>query len=364
MSIFGDLSRYCKTMDSTCALLGLSDDDLTAVLLCTETEGLGRLMRTCRFMNDRLRDPAFLRMLALSRGFKEQAPLQDDDEMMKGTQYALTARHCSSIEALAIVEAMRRIESNHIIFRLGSLVMTPPSVERLCRYADLLHKHPRLLLRMDSHTGVGAPPMIHKSHSVRRAYVVADYLDDKGIGSDRVSSNAWGYKVGMKHNWPAQPEFARVELFIAFAPAASDGLTATTAFECSTCLPAWPPYYDEVTPVRAGMEFDHEDKDFDFDAIDDEAGDDDSDDGHIHNGLPVALLPLLQGLQGLQDLGPNDTVTLANGQVVDAAALLQLLQQINGGDDSGAEDDDDEEEEEGEESSEDGEDDDLDPPAL
>ena len=208
--------------------------------------------------------------------------------------------------------------------------------------------------------------MIHRSHSVRRAYTVADYLDDKGIGSERVSANAWGYRVGMKRNWPAQPEFARVELFMAFAPAnagntsTSPHLTsATAAFDRSTCLPAWPPYYDEVQPVRADMEFNLTDKDFDFDAIDDEAGGEDGDEDHVHNGLPVALLPLLQGLQGLQGLGPDDTVTLANGQVVDAAALLQLLQQINGGDDSEGEDDgddDDDDHDENDESSDDGED--------
>ena len=355
-------------------LLSLSDDDLIAVLLLADTRTLGRLMCTCHHLDEALRSPLLLRMLALSRGFKEEGPQDDDNQ---GTQYTLLVRHVDSIEALAVLEAMRRLESNHILFRLGSLVMTPSSVNRLCGYAELLHRHSRLLLRIDSHTGVGAPPMIHRSHSVRRASIVADYLDDKGIGSDRVSANAWGYRVGMKNHWPARPEFARVELSVAFAPASPGNASssgdssasasasasgddspppcapsATTAFDRSACLPSWPSYYEEVKPVRSNITFDHADKDFDFDAIDDEAGDNDGDDDHVHNGVPIALLPLLQQLQGLQGLGPGDTVTLSNGQVVDGVALLQLLQQLNGGQDSdeelddGNDDDDDEEEEE------------------
>ena len=82
--------------------------------------------------------------------------------------------------------------------------------------------------------------------------------------------------------------------------------------------------------MRSEIKFDHNDENFDFDAIDTEVGDD-GDADHEHNGVPVALLPLLLQLQGLQGLGPNDTVTLANGQVVDPLALLHLLQGINGG---------------------------------
>ena len=327
-----------------------SDDDLTAVLLSTDTTGLGRCMSVCRRLHQMLSTPQLLRMLAIEHGFRARTVSNEDDDDL-GTQFELTAAHVISIEALAVLEKMRRVETNHIIFRLGSLDMTPSSAELLGRYADLMRQHPRLLLRLDSHTGVGAPPMIHRSHSVRRASVVAEYLDDRGVSLERISVNAWGYRVGMKRNWPARPEFARVELFVAFAPKASCNATAddnavpsdipaASGFDRSACLPAWPSYYAEVNPVRSEIQFDHHDENFDFDAIDTEIGDD-GDADHEHNGVPLALLPLLLQLQGLQGLGPNDTVTLANGQVVDAVALLHLLQGINGGPGHDSDDDDD-----------------------
>ena len=50
--------------------------------------------------------------------------------------------------------------------------MTNASKLLLNHYLTLLRRHPKLELRIDSHTGVGAPPQVHASHSVRRAAVV------------------------------------------------------------------------------------------------------------------------------------------------------------------------------------------------
>ena len=113
-----------------------SDDDLTAVLLSTDTTGLGRCMSVCRRLHQMLSTPQLLRMLAIEHGFRARTVSNEDDDDL-GTQFELTAAHVISIEALAVLEKMRRVETNHIIFRLGSLDMTPSSAELLGRYADL-----------------------------------------------------------------------------------------------------------------------------------------------------------------------------------------------------------------------------------
>jgi len=88
------------------------------------------------------------------------------------------------------------IKSNHIVFHLASLKMVKESKNLLAQYAKLMQRHPRLLMRIDSHTGVGAPPPIAPQHSVQRACVVAKHLVELGIGLERVMACAWGMDVG------------------------------------------------------------------------------------------------------------------------------------------------------------------------
>ena len=65
---------------------------------------------------------------------------------------------------------------------LGNL---PAHLVSLSRLLALMLRHPRLLMRVDSHTGVGAPPRIAPQHSISRACVVAQYLGRKGVPASR-----------------------------------------------------------------------------------------------------------------------------------------------------------------------------------
>ena len=58
-------------------------------------------------------------------------------------------------------------------------------------------RHPRLKMRVESHTGVGAPPSIAPEHSVRRALTLLQQLSADGVALERISVNAWGMDVGL-----------------------------------------------------------------------------------------------------------------------------------------------------------------------
>ena len=389
---------------STVELLGLDDDALEAVLLVAPTIVLGNLICTCKQMRTNISAQPFLQRLCKSRKLSNGPAAAPPSTSL---QFHCPADFVDSLEALAVLEAMsgKDLGENHVAFHLASLTMTKPSKALLTHYLALLKRHPKLELRIDSHTGVGAPAGVHASHSVRRAAVVADWLMSHGVAAERLSACAWGYRVGMKRNWPARPEFARVELFVAFpsrgtclqqacdSPAKSpvaessaaqssaaessvadsssggkeareegkEGETAEKAaaeiesaageapppqdkFDRARCLPSWPSYYESVAPVKAFFTF-AEDEDVDCDALDDGEDSDDDEGGGIGQG------GLLQMLQQLQGLGPNHVVQLPNGQVMGAAAFLALLQgQVAGGDGSdgsdGEEQDDDDSDDE------------------
>eukprot|EP01051_Picozoa_sp_SAG22_P020112 SAG22_NODE_3935_length_1462_cov_2.920763_3_plen_128_part_00 len=50
-------------------------------------------------------------------------------------------------------------------------------------------------------------------------------------------------------HWPAAREFARVEVFV------ENGRGSSALFDRSRCLPAWPSYFESVTPVREHFTF-------------------------------------------------------------------------------------------------------------
>jgi len=255
------------------SLLDLSENALEGVLLspAADLRSLGRLAGTCRALRQPLAEPVFLRRLAVARTLHstmassagtaaepaERAghPDGDQDEDQSewwaahrsaGPEFALSAVGVDSLEALAVLEAVRDLGRNHIVFHLASLVMVDGSFALLEEYARLMDRHPRLRMRVESHTGVGAPPSIAPQHSMRRALVVLQQLWGHGIGEDRVSANAWGMDVGRRERWPPTKEFARAEVYVAFAHA--DG------FPVHGCWPSWPSYYEGIEPQVAAVE--------------------------------------------------------------------------------------------------------------
>ena len=366
-------------------LLDLDDDALDAVMLAMGTAALANFMCTCKVMAEKLNSQSLLARLSASRSITAGPSASPPSER---TQFHCSADAVDSLEALAVVEALKghAFGTNCIAFKLASVTMTTASKDLLRRYLDLLRRHPKLELRMDSHTGVGAPPQIHASHSIRRASAVADWLIHEGIDPARISACAWGYRVGMRRRWPARPEFARVELFVALskpsdsdlpdvqageqasgavaaaaaaagegggvllqppasmaiateapAPAAeavsdNDGensvspppSTRTDSFDRSRCLPEWPSYFESITPVKAFFTFGADGDDEDYEAVDanEVGGGAYEQDGFAQAGMPQ----LFQMLHMLQGLGPGHVVQLPNGNQMDAAALLAMLQ--------------------------------------
>lgn len=262
----------------TMELLRLGDDVIEAVLLSAGTTVLGAVACTCKQMQQALAAPAFLRRLTAARGFASGPA--DAADARNTSQFELSSNTVDSLETLAVLEEMRSdyLGENHIGFHLASLTMTRSSKSLLRRFAEMLRRHPNLRIRIDSHTGVGAPPQIHGSHSVQRAAVVAEWLAGHGVAAERISACAWGYRVGQHRDWPAAAEFARAELFVAFglpdaaaraAAAAGSGSgddkdaaggvvaeARTDLFDRARCLPAWPSYFESVEPVKDLISFD------------------------------------------------------------------------------------------------------------
>lgn len=336
-------------------LESLHDDDLEVVLLRTDTPSLARLASTCTKLRAMLAEPSLLRRLVHVRGFSPgRAPADADEDTAAGRapHFHLSADVVDSLEGLAILEALRAepLGGSHLVFHLASLSMVSESKELLSRYAELLRRHPRLTVRIDSHTGVGAPSRIHASHSVRRAVVAARALAAHDVSMERISACAWGYRVARQHDWPPTTKYARCELFLTL-PAARNALgpvvaptpVATTApavapeasepeagpqpqrpqFDRSRCAPSWPPYYEGVTPTKdlwtvceeadseddlAGVESDY--------SSDDEPGPG----GHFINPILHHLHGLFGGANGPQ----------LNGVPIGIHDFVALLQQQHG----------------------------------
>jgi len=196
----------------TTLLLDLGENGLEGVLISKvlDVRSLGRLMCANKFFADTLSDPVFLRRLTAAHGFSAPDPTRlsdddgddnsDDDGDDNSTATAPLFFSGALVDSLAVLDVMSSIKadikSNHIVFHLASLKMVKLSKNLLAQYAQLMQRHPRLLMRIDSHTGVGAPPPIAPQHSVQRACVVAKYLADLGIGLERITACAWGMDVG------------------------------------------------------------------------------------------------------------------------------------------------------------------------
>ena len=345
----------------------LGDDELEHLILLCETATVARFAKCSVGLRQKLKDPLLIRRLFASRSFparpSEELPSTPLSKRNRAAQFYFSST--DSIEALAVAEAVRDIGTHHIIFHLASLSIVASSKKLLSSYAALMQRHPKLVMRIDSHTGVGAPRHIADDHSVSRAAVAAKYCVKKGVSASRISACAWGMRVGLACDWPARQEFARVEIALAFRDEAADNDDA--AVPLTRLFPTRPSYYDGVAPAEEFVDR----SEFSIAEPGGNAGesgeagtlvpsgsDDDSDDDDGPGGGGGSLLQLLQGLQGL---GQNAVVTLPGGQTMSAALLLNMLQQHHGGEmDDDEEGDEDEEDEDGEQNDEDEDDDDDD----
>ena len=347
-------------------VLDIGEDGLLSVLPhVRDAFDLARLASTCRVFHQMLRDRSVLARIAQVRfpdaagsedddgGLppvaRSRAGGSDDDEALTSDEDDEEADHAApprpasnykefrlppaskvgvdSLEVLAVMERVRALESNHIVFHLASLSMVDRSKALLNRYVGLMRRHPRLRLRIDSHCGVGAPPSIAPSHSEARACTVAQYVVRRGISVDRISASAWGMDVGRARRWPATKEFARCDIFLGLAPppATEEDETLAAFPPGASSLPARPRYYEGIEPRiasidRASLDADGEDES-------DGGGDSDSDsDGEglaLPAGMPAGLIGLLQQLQAPGAQGAS--IQLPGGHVVSAQQLLSSL---------------------------------------
>ena len=233
-------------------LLELGADGVEGVLVNSDPVSLGRLATTCKFFKAATADAAFVALLAAARGFSSTAASAscsgEHGSSVRGRQAAaefnLASSVADSIEGIAVLEKMRSIDTNHIIFHLGSLSMTVPSKKLLLEYAALMRCHPRLQMRIESHTGVGAPPRIAPQHSVERACVVSRFLHRHGVPVERLRATGWGMDVGIARDWPAAREFARAECFVSGTGQQCSPVLRNCRIPChpSTMLPLAPTF--------------------------------------------------------------------------------------------------------------------------
>ena len=235
-------------------LMSLGDDEMERVLQLSDPMTLGRLKQCCCRLSAMLGQQRFIQRLGQEHGFPNSPPMAtmpaDRRQQLRNPQFYFALDAIDSIEALALADSVLGIGSHHIIFHLASLSITHASKRLLGEYAGLMKRHRRLKLRIDSHTGVGAPPGIAPQHSQQRAIVAAKYLVMRGVPASRIVASAWGMRVGVAHNWPAAQEYARVEVSLAL----TDDLADDDDFPIHKCIPTRPAYYDEIEPTHPLIE--------------------------------------------------------------------------------------------------------------
>jgi outer membrane protein OmpA-like peptidoglycan-associated protein len=344
-------------------LLELGENGLESVVLSPnlEVSSLGLLSCSCRVFKEMMADSAFLRRLSVAHGFSLQDPTaaaaspdrtdasskdesrseDEEDGNAAAAEFVLDSRAVDSLEALAVLSSVRELKTNHIVFHLASLKMTSNSEALLDQYATLMKHHPRLRMRIDSHTGVGAPPPIAPQHSVQRACRVARHVMRHGISLERILACAWGMDVGRKQRWAATQEYARAEVYLSMAP--REAVTADSKEEdqyndegiesgqVRNCMPCWPSYYEEIRPRVACIakrelagEGEHEHDDHDEAG----SGDDDAPGGFTQI---IALM---------QTLGPHGVVVWGGEHISVADVFGHVLTTANAGqsDDSSGDD--------------------------
>jgi len=147
------------------------------------------------------------------------------------------ARHASlrgvpslaSLEGLAVLETLTALGTNRVFFLDAQCLFRPgASLKRLCVFEALLHRHPKLTLSIEGHTGSKAPERAARGFSHQRAAAVADEIlrrarqrslgHERGVPAEhplahRVFLRAWGKAVVLAAGWGAGSESLHAEIF-------------------------------------------------------------------------------------------------------------------------------------------------------
>jgi len=97
----------------------------------------------------------------------------------------------SSLEGLAVLETVTGLGTNRIYFMDAQCIFRPgSSLERLNEYEALLRRHPRLILRIEGHTGSRAPDGAARRFSYQRTVAIGEYLLRRARGHHYSSSHS------------------------------------------------------------------------------------------------------------------------------------------------------------------------------
>ncbi len=84
------------------------------------------------------------------------------------------------------------LDFDNILFEQSQSILLPGSYQSLDKLVDMLVKNPRLEIQLEGHTDFRGPARANKKLSGRRVEVIRDYLINKGIAKERVSTKAFG----------------------------------------------------------------------------------------------------------------------------------------------------------------------------
>ena len=229
----------------------LSDGPLEQVLTFLDCRSVSVAGRTIRDAGRLVSRPGFVLRLARLRGFAlAPAPPMVD---ARATFFHLDATDCATVEELAVLEDVRALGGNSVIFHLATLSPVQRSTRLVSNWALLLLRYPFLNVRIDAHCGVGAPATIAPEHSVRRALTVAAMLKHAGVEPHRMEALAWGMEVGVRHFWPPSQDFARAELYAVLPhPPLPPGPPPREVPQ--RLAPSLPHYYDDMIPATPPLD--------------------------------------------------------------------------------------------------------------
>ncbi|CAK0851451.1 unnamed protein product, partial [Prorocentrum cordatum] len=169
---------------------------------CCEPRLLGRLGAASRQLRASVGCPGFARRRA---------------EEMRG-RGAAWAAGAQSLELLALALEVQKLcvspTKNHVYFPYGGGTdLMDVTMHVLDGAAAVCRRYPRLRLHVDAHTGTGAPAIIARTCSLRRAKAVVHALASRGVGGERLSSTAWGKRLAAVWPEPDDDTAARAEVY-------------------------------------------------------------------------------------------------------------------------------------------------------
>lgn len=134
------------------------------------------------------RDTVYLRdTVYVKRSQDKSKQNQDLEEKTEETEQELT----TSIEESDLVVG-NTINLKHIQFQRGKSILLPQSYAELQKLVDLMHKHKKMLIRLDGHTDNVGRSHLNLRLSGERVRVVKEYLNKKGIKSYKIRTRAFG----------------------------------------------------------------------------------------------------------------------------------------------------------------------------